>query len=91
MGKFKIPMGGEIEKKMEKPQGGIGTGLLNGESTKMQTVKWRLNISRFRILSRTRKISFPWTGLRSWHSLLTRNGLEQPLLYERMERAAMSC
>lgn len=80
MGKFKIPMGGGIEKKMEKPQGGIGTGLLNGESTKMQTVKMEIEYIKISDIIPNKKNQFSMDGIEELAQLIDQNGLEQPLV-----------
>lgn len=80
MKKFKIPMGSEIEKKMERPQGGIGTGLLNSESTKMQTVKMEIEYIKISDIIPNKKNQFSMDGIEELAQLIDQNGLEQPLV-----------
>lgn len=80
MAKWKIPMGTDTEKKMKKPQGGIGTGLLNGESTKMQTVKMEIEYIRISDITPNKKNQFSMGAIEELAQLIDQNGLEQPLV-----------
>ena len=86
MAKWKIPMASDTEKKMEKPQGGIGTGLLNSESTKMQTVKMEIEYIKISDIIPNKKNQFSMDGIEELAQLIDQNGLEQPLVVRKDEK-----